>query len=96
MNQNNDSLPIVLYDDILNDTESEWDSYFSLAIIAVSVGKIFFTFRDAKRILCQGTIWYILFFRIIKRAGQRPVEEWWLPDYRKRVADQKELEKLTE
>ena len=37
--QNNNSLPIVLYDDTLTDTESEWDSYFTLAIIAVSVGK---------------------------------------------------------
>ena len=48
--QNNNSLPIVLFDDTLNDTESEWDSYFSLAIIAVSVGKTFFHLQMLKEI----------------------------------------------
>merc|ERR1711892_133451 len=55
------------------ESDDAWDNYFTLAIAAVSVG----------------TIWYVAFFRIIKRQGQIPTEEWWLPEYRELMADKK-------
>ena len=39
---------------------SGWDSYFYLAIIAFSVG----------------TIWYGIFYRIIKKIEKFPIDDW--------------------
>merc|ERR1712227_94459 len=46
---------------------SGWDSYFYLAIIAFSVG----------------TIWYAIFFKIIKKIEKFPIDDWRLPENRK-------------
>ena len=43
-----------------------------------------------------GTVWYVSFFRIIKRQGQLATEEWWLPEYREMIADKKQTEKLVD
>ena len=39
---------------------SGWDSYFYLAIIAFSVG----------------TVWYAIFFKIIKKIEKFPIDDW--------------------